>query len=62
MMDLNCGERSLHCFSSSMAWSKFFTYSAYIFRKGVSFSRMSPMRGVDSLQGKERGVVFSVFV
>lgn len=34
-----------------MALSKFFTYSAYILRKGVSFCRMSPMRGVDALQG-----------
>lgn len=48
-MALNWGERSVHCFSSSMAWSKFLTYSAYIFRKGVSFCRMSPIRGVVSL-------------
>lgn len=50
IMALNCGERSVHCFSSSMALSKFFTYSAYILRKGVSFCRMSPIRGVDPLQ------------
>lgn len=51
MVALNWGERSLHCFSSSIALSKFFTYSAYILRKGVSFCRISPIRGVDALQG-----------
>lgn len=58
MMALNCGERSVHCLSSSMALSKFFTYSAYILRKGVSFCRMSPMRGVDDLQGQREGGKF----
>lgn len=33
-----------------MARSKFFTYSPYIFRKGASFCRMSPIRGFESLQ------------
>lgn len=47
---LNCGERSIHCFSRSMALSKFFTYSAYILRKGASCAKMSPIRGVESLQ------------
>lgn len=50
MMALNWGERSDQLFSSAMAWSKFLTYSPYIFRKGVSFCRMSPMRGVDVLE------------
>lgn len=54
MMALNWGERSLHCLSSSMALSKFFTYSAYILRKGVNLCRMSPMRGVDALEGKQK--------
>lgn len=55
MVALNWGERSVHCFSSSIALSKFFTYSAYILRKGVSFCRMSPIRGVDALQGGRGG-------
>lgn len=33
-----------------MARSKFFTYSPYIFRKGASFCRISPIRGFESLQ------------
>lgn len=57
MIALNWGDRSVHCFSSSIALSKFFTYSAYILRKGVSFCRMSPMRGVDDLQeGRRRWI------
>lgn len=55
MVALNWGERSVHCFSSSIALWKFFTYSAYILRKGVSFCRISPIRGVDALQGKRGG-------
>ncbi len=50
MMVLNCTDRSVHCLSRSMALSKFFTYSAYILRKGASCAKMSPMRGVESLQ------------
>lgn len=50
MMSLNWAERSIQVFTSSMARSKFFTYSPYIFRKGASFCRMSPMRGFKSLQ------------
>lgn len=57
---LNWGDRSVHCFSSSMALSKFFTYSAYILRKGVSFCRMSPIRGVEALQ--EVGCYFRLLV
>ena len=53
-MALKGGDRSVHCFSSSMAFSKFLTYSAYIFRKGARFSRMSPIRGVDDLRRRER--------
>lgn len=55
MVALNWGERSVHCFSSSIPLSKFFTYSAYILRKGVSFCRISPIRGVDALQGGRGG-------
>lgn len=51
MMALNWGDLSVQIFSSSMALSKFFTYSAYIFRNGVCFSRMSPIRGCDALAG-----------
>lgn len=63
MIALNWGDRSVHCFSSSMALSKFFTYSAYIFRKGVSFCRMSPIRGVEALQEGRGGskLLLSVF-
>lgn len=57
MVALNWGERSVHCFSSSMALSKFLTYSAYIFKKGVSFWRMSPRRGVDSLKRSEQETI-----
>lgn len=51
-MALNCDERSIQVFTSSMAVSKFFTYSPYIFRKGASFWRMSPIRGFTSLRVK----------
>ena len=37
---------SVQVASSSMALSKFLTYSLYIFRKGASFWITSPMRGV----------------
>lgn len=49
MMLLNRADLSIHVLTSSMARSKFFTYSPYIFRKGASFCRMSPMRGFESL-------------
>lgn len=50
MMSLNWADRSIQVLTSSMARSKFFTYSPYIFRKGASFCRMSPTRGFESLQ------------
>lgn len=40
------GDLSVQVASSSMARSKFLTYSLYIFRKGASFWITSPMRGV----------------
>lgn len=57
-MALNCDERSIQVLTSSMAVSKFFTYSPYIFRKGASFWRMSPIRGFTSLsKGRKSGVI-----
>lgn len=40
------GDLSVQVASSSMARSKFLTYSLYIFKKGASFWITSPMRGV----------------
>lgn len=48
-MLLNWADLSIQMFTNSMARSKFFTYSPYIFRKGASFWRMSPIRGFESL-------------
>lgn len=48
-MVLNWVDLSIQMFTSSMARSKFFTYSPYIFRKGASFCKMSPIRGFKSL-------------
>lgn len=50
MMVLNGADLSIQMFTSSMARSKFFTYSPYILRKGASFCRMSPIRELESLQ------------
>lgn len=52
MMALNCEHRCIQLLTSSIALSKFFTYSPYIFRKGASFCRMSPMRGFWSLRAE----------
>lgn len=46
MMALNWVDLSIQMFTSSIARSKFFTYSPYIFRKGASFCRISPIRGL----------------
>lgn len=53
MMALNWDERSIQVFTSSIDRSKFFTYSPYIFIKGASFCRMSPIRGFCSLRERE---------
>lgn len=47
---LNCDDRCVQVLTKSMARSKFFTYSPYIFMNGASFWRMSPMRGLFSLK------------
>lgn len=52
IMNLNWGDRSVHVFTSSIALSKFFTYSPYILRKGANFCRISPILGVVVLQSK----------
>lgn len=56
MMLLNWAERSIHVFTSSMARSKFFTYSPYIFRNGASFCKMSPIRGFEFLHTDTFGI------
>lgn len=48
---LNSSERWVQTLTSSMARSKFLTYSPYILRNGASFCRMSPSRGFMSLCG-----------
>lgn len=55
-MALNGADLSIQMFTSSMAWSKFFTYSPYILRKGASFCRMSPIRELESLQAEPEPV------
>lgn len=47
---LNWDDLWVQVLTRSMDRSKFFTYSPYIFIKGASFWRMSPMRGFDSLE------------
>lgn len=51
---LNCEDRCVQVLTRSMARSKFFTYSPYIFMNGASFCRMSPIRGLESLQPAQR--------
>lgn len=51
---LNCEDRCVQVLTRSMARSKFFTYSPYIFMNGASFCRMSPIRGLESLQPTQR--------
>lgn len=48
-MSLNTSERWVQVLTSSIARSKFLTYSPYILRNGASFCRMSPSRGFASL-------------
>lgn len=50
---LNCEDRCVQVLTRSMARSKFFTYSPYIFMNGASFWRMSPIRGLESLQRED---------
>ena len=49
MMVLKGADLWVQDVSSSMAVSKFFTYSPYIFRNGASFWRMSPRQGFTCL-------------
>lgn len=53
---LNCEDRCVQVLTRSMALSKFFTYSPYIFMNGASFCRMSPIRGLESLPPETKRV------